>query len=301
MRAAQFLSILIGFLSISAFALETKVIELEAPDHFNSDYSVYLASGEIVNLAATNDSLVEKVKEAAQTGVTVKVELKQAPQFYNMRSELEGLEVVATIKTKNFTPQRPFFKSTQSESPLLNTYVTDFDSQEELNEIFLTQRRDTSRWSQCYNRAHVWSWEIHKKERNGQKIQTGKMWVFFTRKYIKEYKFKWWFHIAPYATVKGEDRVLDRSFTKEPVSREEWTHEFVVVKPKVTCPEITKYSQYDKENSPEYCYVMKTSQFYWQPYQIKNVEETGEERSEWVYSELKRAYRNGIGFFARVR
>ena len=123
-------------------------------------------------------------------------------------------------------------------------------------------------YSQCYNRAHVWSWELYKKYHNGRRIQTGKMWVFFTRKYINAYDGKWWFHIAPYLTHRAEIKMMDRTFFKSPTSVKKWTDKFVLSGAK--CPRISKYSQFDSQSSYEHCYTISSSVFYWQPWQVES-------------------------------
>ena len=136
--------------------------------------------------------------------------------------------------------------------------------------MFATMRRGIRNRSQCYNRAHVWAWELNKKVYNDRKIQVGKIWLFFTRKYIREYRYKWWFHVSPFVDVNSELRVMDRKFTKGPLPEKTWTDIFIYSKQR--CTEVYKYSDYRDHQFATHCYVIKSSLYYWQPYQVDNVE-----------------------------
>lgn len=158
--------------------------------------------------------------------------------------------------------------------------------------IFKNLRRNATSSSQCYNRAHIWSYE----SKNKFQLNSMKVFMFYTRKYIREYNFQWWFHVAPFTYVMNDgvkrETVLDPRFTKVPTEMKAWTDEFM--KNKVTCPVISKYSDYANHQEDEYCYLYKTSMFYVQPLDLENLENTGKTKNTWLDYEIKRAYRNGF-------
>lgn len=124
-----------------------------------------------------------------------------------------------------------------------------------------------------------------------------KMFIFYTRKYIREYDFQWWFHVAPYTYVKiqeaNEQRILDRTFAREPLAVKSWTDIFM--KNKVDCSVITKYSDYENHQESQYCYLYKASMYYLQPLDLENHEQTGATKTKWLDYEVSRAYWNGFG------
>lgn len=171
---------------------------------------------------------------------------------------------------------------------------TVLSSQAEAKDIF-DHMRPASGWSwnsQCYNRAHVWVWEEF--NRTGRKMM--KSFLFFTNKYIREYRFKWWFHVAPFTIVEeqGEKKemVVDLEFMEEPLSMKEWTDHFV--KTKNVCPSVTKYTDYEDHQQEQDCYLIKTSMYFWTPDDIEAFEKTGEEKKEFIPWEIKKAYKNSF-------
>ena len=69
---------------------------------------------------------------------------------------------------------------------------------------------------------------------------------------------------------------------------------------KQACPVVYNYTDYSQNQYSSDCYVMKSSVFYWQPWQLENVEKRNQSRQGWNRYEVKKAYRNAIGWFAKV-
>lgn len=163
----------------------------------------------------------------------------------------------------------------------------------EAQRVFSSLRRGATPWSQCYNRAHVWAYESKKKFN----LNSMKVFMFYTRKYIREYDFEWWFHVSPFTYVIEEgikkERVLDLSFTRGPLLMKNWTDLFM--KNKVECPVITSYSEYENNQEAQYCYLYKASMYYLQPLDLDNNERTGATKNHWLNYEVERAYWNGFG------
>ena len=156
---------------------------------------------------------------------------------------------------------------------------TILNSTEEAAKIFNSMRRGATSRSQCYNRAHVWAYE----SKNQFNLDSMKIFLFFTRKYIREYNFEWWFHVSPFTYVleggNKTEKILDFKFTKGPTDVQKWTDLFM--SNRALCPVITKYSEYENNEEREYCYVYKTSMYYLQPLDLDNLERSGTTKSQW--------------------
>jgi hypothetical protein len=158
--------------------------------------------------------------------------------------------------------------------------------------IFNDLRDNPNSWSQCYNRAHVWVYE----SKNRHNLNSMKAFLFFTRKYIRQFNYGWWFHVAPLVLVKNEskieEKILDNSFTLKPTSPKTWTDMFI--KSRANCPNISRYSDYENNQETEYCYLYKTSMYYLQPLDLESLERTGAVRKSFFQYEINRAYRNAF-------
>jgi hypothetical protein len=162
------------------------------------------------------------------------------------------------------------------------TPIKDFS---EAQTIFERLNNNYQRVSQCYNRAHVWAYEEFKNHAK----KTEKAWIFFTNSYLRKHRFIWWFHVAPLVkTLEGQEYVLDYRFSFGPSSIKEWTDLWVYTKN--VCPVIEKYSSYSNNQENEDCYYIKTSMYYWQPWQIKALEDEGIQRSKFVEADIKWSY-----------
>jgi hypothetical protein len=91
---------------------------------------------------------------------------------------------------------------------------------------------------------------------------------------------------------------MDKTFASSPLDLRTWTKDFVYSHQK--CPIITKYSQYEDYPNSGHCFVFLSSVHYWQPYQLKKLEDEGVRQVEWTRYSLEKAYRNAIGIFSRV-
>ncbi len=84
----------------------------------------------------------------------------------------------------------------------------------------------TSSWmdlehSVCANRAHVWSYDFHRK----YGINTGTIFIFFGAKVWEGQKHSYWYHAGTYVVENGKELVLEGSYPSEvskPLSVVEW-------------------------------------------------------------------------------
>lgn len=172
-------------------------------------------------------------------------------------------------------------------------YVPTVVKEKDFATTMFERMREDSKWrSQCYNRAHIWSYEEH--NRSGTKLS--KTYIFFTNRYIRNYRYKWWFHVAPSTVVEenGEQKevVLDITFFDKPEYLADWAIHFM--KSERACASVTKYSDYENNQETEDCYLIRAPMYFWQPLDLETYEQTGVEKTEFNPDEVKRAYRQAF-------
>lgn len=142
--------------------------------------------------------------------------------------------------------------------------------------------------SECFNRSMVWSYEWWKK----YKIKSNKLFIFFSRAYIRKYNYKWWFHTAPMVKVringKLTERMMDRKFTKQPMSVRGWTNTFM--RNNARCKPITKYSEYADFPYTGWCFIQKTHMYTYQPADLQMYEAWGYSKDHFEMREVAGAY-----------
>ena len=312
------LIMLVTISKLYAAPINIGIVSLEAPENNSSPFLAYATDGIIYEIDQNDNELIKQAKSAFNSKKIVSMELeKLSPSLdaLEKRTKIESITLSsneATSKENNF-PQVPKhevrmtrFEKNSNYNPavLLNDYISDVDTMENAQSIFESMRQDTKKKSQCYNRAHAWSWEIYNtKLHQGKKVQPGKIWIFFTKKYVRDYKYKWWFHIAPYLKVNKEDMVIDREYSNTPQNERQWTNTYI--SDQSHCPQVARYSDYKNNQWSSYCYVMKTSVHYWQPFNIENAEKRNFNKAGWRDSEVQAAYNNAVkgyreGFMRRI-
>ncbi len=157
---------------------------------------------------------------------------------------------------------------------------------------YFTESRQMNGASQCFNKAHVWSYEWFK----AHQLLSSKTWLFFTRKYIRKFRHNWWFHVAPSIMVNEEsviaEKVMDKTFATRPLKVKDWTDIFV--NDKASCPRVEKYSDYANYPESGSCFTMISSMFYHQPFDLESQETWNTYKPDWYVSDLKQAYMDAI-------
>jgi hypothetical protein len=302
----ELIYLFMGFLiSVTVSARVVGVLNIETSTSHGELSSVYASDGRIYDVDSNRTKLIHQLQFAMEHDLEVKLDLLPINEklniLLNKRNEIVRATISARTADRSLVMGKKFSDRTKSITGLAdlqNSYVTDFKSEEGVDNLFKTQKKNMRFRSQCYNRAHVWAWELNKKTYAGKKIQTGKMWVFYSRHFIRKYRFKWWFHIAPYVTVNKKVRIIDRTFMKSPVSPDQWLDNLSDIH--LRCKEVYKYSSYKDHQDQANCFFIKSSVFYWQPWQIESVETQNQEKAKWVEYEIKKAYRNAFGRFSKI-
>lgn len=277
--------------SVTSFAnvVTTKIHEIIAPLNGDSTHLILAHDGLVYEIDASDEASIKMAYEAQRNGFEVELNLDSTTYFKNALNERDSIVSISlSSKEKEIIIQKKSENNIPTPMDGYNsTTLSSFDSAVNL---FRSMRTDTRWRSQCYNRAHVWTYEASKI----YNINLKKVWLFFTRKYIQNYKYKWWFHVSPIVSVDGvfEDVVLDREFTKNPTEFTEWKNIFM--HNNARCPEVKYYSKYSQNQWSEDCYIIKSSKYYWQPFNIENLEKGEAQKTHWVESEINRAYSNGV-------
>ncbi|NBX76347.1 MAG: hypothetical protein EBQ92_07315, partial [Proteobacteria bacterium] len=115
----------------------------------------------------------------------------------------------------------------------------------------------------CYNRAHYWARAFEVEQR----IRSMKVFVLFTPLYRNEYKFNWWYHVAPYVTLagsSGEERiVLDPSYEKAPQDIKNWVFHFA--SKAESCRVVKSLNEYQQTLFEGGCVVITASMYHYTP------------------------------------
>ena len=295
-----FTFLILTLLSFSAMASQKIQKIFEESPLLNDHSTLFLSDGEIVHFDRTNLDLLGKAKSALENSFFVEFEKEN-----ETASDSDTAAIVTDIyllpalikesALNNVSPEtlnklRLKFLDLDSRDPLSGDTPTRFSTYDQAQSLMNTFDGATSDESQCYNRAHMWTYEAFAEQR----VNLNKVWIFFTHKYIREYKYKWWFHVSPYAMVAdaNERYVLDRGFTQVPFNMTNWKNIFI--KSKQECPIIKDYRQYENNQEAAHCYLIYSNQFYWQPYQLKNLSTQGTQKFEYQMSDLRISYKDAL-------
>jgi hypothetical protein len=259
--------------NLSAKTILSRIEAIDYPKTLSGDILIFLSTGEVAKISHTKLAMLRHIKSSRLNHGWQLVTL-------NDKREIVSIEAYET-QTANEKSFDPSFMAPPD-------YVPSVLSSPEWAQKYFTESKRNPKESQCFNRAHVWSYDWFIKH----KLNSSKMFIFFTRKFIREHKFEWWFHIAPYVHVvvnnNIRERVMDMKYTNGPSSVGNWVRRFVKDGPK--CTTVKKYSDY--ANFPENgnCYLMRSSMYSYWPLDLENEELHGTVKTTWVPEEVNIAY-----------
>lgn len=266
------------FLSVSnnAFSkiLQSQIDSIDLSLSKDSPHLILLNNGEVVFLSEEHSDFIDSLESARSNKAYLKFNVDENNNFISV------LESNFLLDTENDTLSN---SSISSNDKLYTPSILS-----NLNNgflIFYKMRTDYQYNSQCYNRAHIWAYEENR--RSG--LRSKKYFLFFTRKYIRNYRFKWWFHVSPAIVVNGMgDQIIDRRYTSGLRSPNRWTNYFVYSRR--SCPVVFKYSTYRNNQDTQDCYLIPVSMYFWQPRDILRRDQTGFEKKIFYSSEISHAY-----------
>lgn len=163
---------------------------------------------------------------------------------------------------------------------------SNFGSLEQVQKLMSELNFNRRSRSQCYQRAHLWSIEMMQMAN----AKTQKVFLFFTDRYIREYQFGWWFHVAPLVLVNNEEWVVDPYFFDHPVDLQTWTNYFMPSHP--VCKTAKSYSDYENGTNIEYCFLRKLPMYYYTPSKIETRDHQNQIINDWLDDEVVGAYQS---------
>lgn len=247
-------------------------------DDKGNDHFLMLESGEVVFVDDIN--MIEDLARASSED-KIEFRLNSDKELVYWRSVPEEIDYTSELLATGPMTTSPVYTPT-----LLSGRAT-------LATIFANLRPDSKRRAECFHRAYIWAFEENK--RSGRLLT--KHFLFFTRKYIREARYKWWFHVAPSVLFENESgnnefMMFDKTFAKKALTVKEWTDLFI--SSKRSCPVVYKYSHYNNHQESEHCYLIPTPMHYLQPLDIENFEKTGIEKTHFHPGDLNISYRRGF-------
>jgi hypothetical protein len=270
--------------------ITTNVVHMEEGVSNVENTEVFVThEGRVFEVDPSRSDLVEKLEIAKTENLKVEIEVEEGAQFdvLGQIEKITAVSLLSEIAIENNIAEEII-------TPMTNYTPSNVESVEKANEIFKSLNGKTKRWSQCFNRAHVWSKQMYDK----YGVNSMKILIYYTKKYRKEVSKKWWFHIAPMIDVNGEYYVMDREFTRAPITAKKWESIFNK-KMKTTgyrCKQIDNISEYYNSNNTnnELCNIQYTSMFYWEPNDMSRLEKTGAQKTAWSNRVLKMAAKEGF-------
>lgn len=265
----------------------TKIHDIDHGEHVTDDSLVFLASGQVVKYRVNNITMRDSLNAFFLGRKTIRVTFD------------ENREIQKVVKVSDKTllppPELPEEVKTVFGIDPMSGYTPSVISGELAKEMVRDSRHAAKEETQCFNRAHIWTYEWRVKHN----IYSNKIWIFFTRKYIRRYNFEWWFHVAPmvHMIVDGQvkERVLDVKYARNPHAVQKWADIFL--RDDAKCPLVTSYA--DHANYPEAgsCFFQKSPMYYYQPVNLEFLDKFGTVMSSWRETDLRQAYAEAFEVF----
>lgn len=274
MKFSLFLMFVI-FFAIPAHAerFQSKIHSIDTSDNKALPHLIKLENGRVVLLDFKEHELLETFRMSLDNLEVMEIEMDQNNRFVAATS-MGREEPVTMEETRRSAP--------------LSYNPTVLSSYTQASNVFLRMRRNYQNNSQCYNRAHIWQYEEYKKSG----LNSLKIFLFFTNRYIRNYRYKWWFHVSPMVLVKENgktvQRVLDRRYMGGPRYVRTWTNTFVSTHR--ACPVAKFYTDYSRHQESQDCYVIPVSQYFWQPRDIEARDDSGSVKTQFIDWEVEHAY-----------
>lgn len=273
-----FITLMLQILALSAEATTfTSRIHSIDEGEKGEPHLIMLTNGRTAFLDSKNKnkSLLDALKASLENEETIELKLDQKLNLVS----------VETVNPQSDSEEEQTFENEMTSE---KAYEPSIITSAQATTVFKNMRRDYQKESQCYNRAHIWNYEEFK--RTG--IKSGKLFLFFTSRYIRNYRYHWWFHVTPIVYVGGVAqshwRALDRRYTSGPLTTKTWTDVFMLNN--AFCPLVPKYSDYRNHQQSQDCYLIHTSMYYWQPWEIRKRETSGYMKNSFINSQINHAY-----------
>lgn len=284
----KFLSLLLLCSSVFAETSKLEVKRIMKPSADTNSFLIFASSGEILELSATKTDAVKDAYFALENNISVKLKL-----VYSKKKSSNKRKIVKELKLATLVNVESFDSDDEKFPTAVDGYEFSIaEDSRSIKKMFRTLNTKMKKESQCYNRAHIWSYNLSQNYNKDAQTNLGKIWIFFSDNYIQKYDFEWWFHVAPFMYYQDYDdqkvmKVMDRKYSRRPVSPRKWSKTFM--KNNAHCADIEHYSGYFYNKAKADCYLIKSSMYYYQPYQIQALEDGGPQKTMFLEEELKLA------------
>jgi len=264
-----------------ALVLEASVVEVTRAA--GQDAMVKISGGRVL-FVAEDSGLLEALEEAEAENRTVAFDFDEATH------ELRGAQLGAQ---KAVPIEEPLADKDRRSEPQFTPTV--MSSAAQAQAAFNTMDGRTKDNSQCYNRAHGWAYDLWRT----QGVNSMKIFLFFTNRYIREYRHKWWFHVSPMVYVREpsgatSEMVMDRSFSQMPLYTQVWTNTFLKNNP--VCRSVYNYGDYYKNDPYEWCYLIRSTMYYRGTVALKRRDQywNPKYKTRWSLPEIREARRQAF-------
>jgi hypothetical protein len=281
MRVFGLLFIVIFSLPVlSSTTFTTKINDIDYGEKMGDEILIFLENGRVAKLKEWDQNLLDGFVNAKSNDSWFSITLNDERYVTDLKPAVVQEEAPAAI---DYVSQNEKFQ----------TYVpTTVASLGVLQKYHREGRRTYKEETQCFNRAHVWTYEWWKRH----SLKSMKIIIFFTRNYIRRYNFEWWWHIAPYAHVmengKVVERVLDVKYTSGPREFQKWANIFL--RNDAPCRVITKYSDYADNPYVGECYFYRANMYTYQAADLQMEEAWGYKKDKFIIEELRGAYKEAF-------
>ncbi len=290
--------VILLLLSLQSFAnIKTNIISIESGKNPNTFDVLVDWNGRVFEVEKSQTRILDLLEEAQFANREVILEVERGAQF-----DLLGLkERIIDVRVLSLSKNDNNDEGTQRGAhPMVDYEATDLDSMETATKVFNGLETKTRRFSQCFNRAHIWSksmWDNHR-------IKSMKIFIFYTKKFRTEVSDKWWYHVAPMVSVGGKKIVMDREFTKVPKTATDWEKIFTgkMNAPGYRCAKMENISSYfDAYNDDrEFCHIQYASMYHWGPNDLKTAANSGVIQTDWKNWKLRTASKQAFKRWRKI-
>lgn len=272
----SFLVFLVGLMSLPVLAMtqiSSQIYDIDIAKKNQTVTLILLNTGQVIKTLSGKSNLIERLMDG-----------KKKMHIYNFMIDDDRFIVDAKKidPTKDLTERDS--RITIENSDYLPTTITSM----EVAKKYFKEARYNPKDSQCFNRAMVWTYEWWRKH----SLKSNKILIYFSRTYIRQYNFEWWFHIAPYVHVMDQDKVVERvmdvKYSRGPIEFRRWTNIFVNKDPE--CPVIQKFSDYADNPYIGECFIQRTNMYTYQPADLQMNEAWNYVKDKFLMQEVKQAY-----------
>lgn len=260
--------------------LLTSIYAIERPVGGDTDFSVMSTTdGRVYKVEASNAPALSILSLAKSTSRSVELNLNPSnPDFIVSASLLDASREDAFTLLNSETKENKLGPKDYS--------ATVLDSKHEASQLFDSVYSYATGYDvddHCYDRAHYWGRMFYADK----KVNSMKVFLFFTPKYQRDHKFKWWFHVAPFVYVgdTNNEIVIDPTFETEVMTMHAWSLDFAEKAKK--CEDGDSMRDYNRMGQSEDCVLIRASMYHYTPTDL----EQNPSVTSWRCGDLQRVAR----------